>query len=99
MESDLHTVRVTSIGSALVKYREYPPCGRLAPFVKCFWTLEGAADNSSSPEPIYPDGCMEIVLNLADPFQRIHVDGRIERQPGMFLVGQMDQFTRIQPTG
>jgi len=82
-----------------VKYREYPPCGRLAPFVKCFWTLEGAADNSSSPEPIYPDGCMEIVLNLEDPFQRVHTDGRIERQPGMFLVGQMDRFTRVQPTG
>ena len=82
-----------------MKYREYSPCPRLAPFVKCFWTLEGAADNSSSPEPIYPDGCMEIVLNLADPFQRIHVDGRIERQPGMFLVGQMDQFTRVQPGG
>jgi AraC-like DNA-binding protein len=42
---------------------------------------------------------MEIVLNLADPFQRVHVDGRIERQPGMFLVGQMDQFTRVRSTG
>ena len=84
-------------GSAPVKYREYTPCGHLAPFVKCFWTLEGAAAELCSPEPIYPDGCMEIVLNLADPFQRIHVDGRIERQPGIFQVGQMDQFTRVQP--
>jgi AraC-like DNA-binding protein len=42
---------------------------------------------------------MEIVLNLAEPFQRILTDGRSERQPGMFLVGQMDRFTRVQPTG
>jgi AraC-like DNA-binding protein len=82
-----------------VKYREYAPCGLLASYVKCFWTLEGAAEASSSPEPIFPDGCMEIVLNLADPFQRVHLDGRIERQPVMFLVGQMDQFTRVQSTG
>lgn len=42
---------------------------------------------------------MEIVLNLAAPFQRIHLDGRIERQPAIFLVGQMDQVTCVQPTG
>ena len=82
-----------------MKYREYAPCGPLAPYIKCFWTLEGAAEDSSSPEPIFPDGCMEIVLNLADPYQRIHSDGRIERQPGMFLVGQMDQLTRVQSAG
>jgi len=82
-----------------VKDRKYNPSGRLAPYIKCFWRLEGPVENSSSPEPIFPDGCMEIVLNLADPFQRIHTDGRIERQPGMFLVGQMDRFTRVQPAG
>ena len=64
-----------------------------------FLDIEGPAEHSSSPEPIFPDGCMEIVLNLADPFQRIHMDGWIERQPRMFLVGQMDQFTRVQSTG
>jgi len=42
---------------------------------------------------------MEIVLNLADPFKRIHEDGRVERQPAMFLVGQMDQCTRVQQAG
>jgi AraC-like DNA-binding protein len=82
-----------------VKYQEFTPCGPLAPYVKCFWMLEDAAKTSAHPEPIFPDGCMEIVLNLAAPFQRIHIDGRIERQPGMFLVGQMDQFTRVQPAG
>ena len=61
--------------------------------------LESGTEDSASPEPIFPDGCTEIVLNLADPFQRIHADGRIERQPGMFLVGQMDEFTRVQSTG
>jgi AraC-like DNA-binding protein len=39
-------------------------------------------EDSSLPEPIFPDGCMEIVLNLAEPFQRIHRDGRIEPVAG-----------------
>jgi AraC-like DNA-binding protein len=86
----------------VLDYREFRPRPPLARFLECFWTLAGpapAAPEASGPERILPDGCMELVLNCAAPFRRYRARGAFERQPLRMLVGQMDQYIQIQPTG
>ena len=78
-----------------MNYSEIEPRRELAPFVKCFWRLEGSPDEPAV-ERVVPDGCCEIVLNRADPFRGVEAE-RI--QPRLMLVGQIRRFIRIQPTG
>ncbi len=47
-------------------YRAYEPSPALRSWVRHFWILEGAGP--STPEHIYPDGCMEIAIHLGDCF-------------------------------
>jgi AraC-like DNA-binding protein len=86
----------------VLDYREIRPRPPLARFLECFWTLAGpapAAPEASGPERILPDGCMELVLNCAAPFRRYLARGAFEQQPLHMLVGQMDRYIQIQPTG
>ena len=70
-----------------MRYAEYAPSPRLAHVVDCFWILEG--EGSGAPEPIIPDGRVEIVLHYGVRFEQHHPGGRIERQPASMIVGQM----------
>jgi hypothetical protein len=45
-----------------IAYREIQPSPALAPFVRCLWHLSGPANVAYEPQPIVPDGCVEIVL-------------------------------------
>ena len=78
-------------------YAEYPPRPSLAAVVDRFWILEGAG--SGVPEPIFPDGHIEIVLHFGDPFERHHPDGRIERQVSGLVAGQMRAPICVGPSG
>lgn len=78
-------------------YREITPSPALAPFVRCLWHLSGPADPAREPQPIVPDGCVEIVLNCADPIVR--VNGETHRQPQAMLVGQLTRPVVVVPTG
>jgi AraC-like DNA-binding protein len=80
-------------------YREVPPAPFLRPFVECYWFLRGSADFLSDPQPILPDGRMEIVFNLGAPFRRSHPNGRTETQPARMLIGQMDHHVTVLPEG
>lgn len=79
-------------------YREYRPAPDLGRIVKCFWTLEGRAE-AREPQPIPPDGCAEIVLNLGDRFERRHPAGTREIQPRRIVVGQMQTPVIARPLG
>ncbi len=70
-----------------MRYAEYAPSPRLAHVVDCFWILEG--EGSGAPEPIIPDGRVEIVLHYGARFEQHHPGGRVERQPASLIVGQM----------
>jgi AraC-like DNA-binding protein len=70
-----------------MRYVEYAPSAALARVADCYWFLEG--HGSGVPEPIIPDGRLEIILHYGVRFERHHVDGSIERQPRSLLVGQM----------
>ena len=83
-----------------MEYLEHRPPTRLAPFVRCLWTLAGPAGEARAPQPVVPDGCMEVVFNLADPFERYDVAGRfVERQPRELIVGPTTGPVVIVPTG
>lgn len=48
---------------------------------------------------ILPDGCMEFVFQLGDPFREKQADGAWRLQPHLLLVGQMERRTDIEPSG
>lgn len=83
-----------------MRYREVKPNPALQQFVECFWTLEDEPrETNVRPEPILPDGCVELILNCGDRFREIREDGRRENQPAHFVVGQMTRPIIIAPTG
>ena len=82
-------------------YEERPPPPELAGVVRCAWQLAGPAPDLSREwiQPIVPDGCPEIVLNLADPFAQLDGEGRRSRQPRSILVGQLTRPVFVGPSG
>lgn len=81
-------------------YFEITPSAGLKKYVKCYWSLEQAATaGSACREPVMPDGSLEIIFNLADPFRRYHPDGSRETQPLAIVAGQMRSSALIEPSG
>src|SRR5687767_10034663 len=66
----------------------------LAHWVKTIWYAQGTRAEFDAPEPIVPDGCVEIIFNLADPF----ADHR-GAQPLDLLAGQMTGPVTAVATG
>jgi AraC-like DNA-binding protein len=81
-----------------VEYAEFTAPAPLADIVRCVWILSGPATPTPEPQPVVPDGCAEIVLNLADPFRRFRV-GAWETQPRSMVVGQITEAVVIAPSG
>ena len=79
-------------------YLESAPSLRFAQLIKCFWSLEYQNCGVGEPEPIVPDGCIEIVFNLADRFRRF-IGNECGTQPASLVAGQMKQCVLIAPTG
>jgi AraC-like DNA-binding protein len=79
-------------------YREIAPPASLARYVRCLWRLT-ADRGAGRPEPVLPDGCTEIVVNVGDPFARLEADGTSARQPLVLLSGQLSRATQLQATG
>src|SRR5436190_8190522 len=85
-----------------LQYREICPPGVLADFVRCIWRLygdPGEATAGGSPEPIIPDGCAEIVINVGDPFIRHAAGEPAERQPLRLIAGQITRALTREPSG
>ncbi len=83
-----------------MNYLEAAPSPPLQHDLEAFWQLESSASAlNSPPEKILPDGCAEIIFNLADPFQRLHTNAPLEQQPRTIFVGQMRRHVTIAPTG
>jgi AraC-like DNA-binding protein len=61
--------------------------------------MQGQMDASSAPEPILPDGCVEVVINLGAPFIRHTADHAPHRQPLRLVAGQLTRAVTIEPSG
>ena len=81
-----------------MEYFEAKPSPQLAGSIKCFWAIR-ADVGSGAPEPVLPDGCPEIIFNLADRFRRIYTDGSHETQATAIVSGQLRSSISIIPTG
>jgi len=83
-----------------MRYIEIPPSPFLSRDLESFWYLESNIKPKIPPrEKILPDGCSELIFNLAEPFRRFHANGKIERQPQILLAGQMRSYAQIAPVG
>lgn len=80
-------------------FREQKPVGPVSNIVRCFWSLEYDGGDTADAEPVLPDGCPEIVFNLADRFQRIPGFGPAETQSAAIFSGQLSTRIMIRPTG
>ena len=76
----------------MLDYREYAPEVRLAPFVKCLWTLRGTDDDPRA-ERILPDGSFEVIFHLGDPFVQSG-----SAQPAAMLMGEIRRTVVIRPS-
>jgi len=82
-----------------VQYVEFSAPAQLSDVVRCVWVLSGSAAATPEPQPVVPDGCAEIVLNLADQFRRFAGGQAAETQPRSMVVGQITEAVVIAPTG
>ena len=81
-----------------MEYREIaapPPLGRL---VHAVWFLRGPA-GAAAPQPVVPDGRLELVAHLGEPFSRLSADGRAERQQDFLVSGQLTRPLTLLPAG
>jgi AraC-like DNA-binding protein len=82
-----------------MQYCEKLPSPQFADLVKCFWSLEYQKSAANGPEPLVPDGCVEIIFNLADRFRRYYQNGYTETQAVSLVAGQMYSSVLIAPSG
>lgn len=81
-----------------LQYRELPSPRQLRDVVECVWFMSGATPTGAAPERIMPDGCAEIVFNLADPFRHLRTSAPAI-QPREMLVAAIPEHMLIKPTG
>ncbi len=80
-------------------YRESYPSPSLRVFIDRYWSVEYDGSADAPVEPVLPDGCPEIVFNLAERFQRIPSFGQVETQASAIVSGQIRSRLLIRPTG
>lgn len=82
-----------------LSYNEFPAPADLASDLICIWTLSGdAVSAAEEADPIIPDGCAELIINLAEPFEQLESE-RWVQQPRVFLHGQLTRIIRLRSTG
>lgn len=80
-------------------YHTYLPAPALAPYIRCYWTLESEGHPAQTRERIFPDGCTELVFHCGDLFKKYRQAHTADLQPRSFVHGQLTGFIEIEPTG
>jgi AraC-like DNA-binding protein len=78
-------------------YREVRPPEPLDRWVKCFWFL--TANGVDGPQPVVPDGRLEIVLHRGEPFGQLLPNGEVRKQEEAMLSGQLTGLLGLLPGG
>jgi AraC-like DNA-binding protein len=72
----------------------------LADEVENFWFMRGVGPaDMPDGHRILPDGRMEFVFQLGDPFRERRPDGTWRLQPHLLLIGQMERRVDVKPGG
>ena len=82
-----------------MRYEERPPPAAWRGLVTCLWTLEGEAREAGPAQRVLPDGRLEIVVHLRDPFRRVEPSGREVPARAAVVAGQLSRAMRLEPTG
>ncbi len=80
------------------RYEEFAPPPTLRPFVRVLWTYAAPAP-TGGVQRIAPDGCSELVIDLAAPYEEADEDGVFRPQPPVIFAGQMTRPMAIRPVG
>lgn len=81
-------------------YQEFSPHLILSPYISCIWTLDDHSDTCNFQpkiERILPDGQMEMIFHLGEPFQQVVGQERI-LQSRSFIYGQLHHFLDLSPS-
>jgi AraC-like DNA-binding protein len=78
-------------------YSERAPASDLARWVRCYWFLREPA-HGHSLEQVLPDGSVEVIYQLGDPFAQ-KLAGRTFIQPPALVSAEIRRPTTIGPTG
>jgi len=81
-----------------MNYQERRPSPALRPFVHRLWLLEGRPD-ALIPEPVLPDGHVEIIVHAGDPFALASADGSLATQATTLVAGQLTRAIALAPRG
>jgi len=82
-----------------MNYQTFEPDQDLAAFIKCYWTLESAKEETPGKQTIVPDGCMEMIFHYGDLYKQYLDNGKSITQPRCFVIGQLTRPLEIQSTG
>ena len=80
-------------------YSETKPHGFSEHFVKLYWELSYSLNEMSGPEPVLPNGCVEIIFDFRDRFVTYHSVDVAEIQPRSIVAGQLTSRLVIGPSG
>ena len=80
-------------------YNSYAPCSDLAPYIKCYWTLESPKEKTPEKNTIVPDGCMKMIFHYGDPYKHYTENGNNIFLPRCFVIGQLTGPYEVEPTG
>lgn len=80
------------------RYEEFAPPQALRPFVRLLWTYAAPAP-TGGVQRIAPDGCPELVIDLAAPYEEEGEDGVFRPQPSVIFAGQLTRPMAIRPVG
>ena len=80
------------------RYEEFAPPPALRPFIRVLWTY-AAPNPTGEVQRIAPDGCPELVIDLAAPYEEEGDDGVFRPQPPVIFAGQMTRPMAIRPVG
>ena len=70
-----------------MNYRELPALPPLDRWVRCIWFL--TTDAGGPPQPVVPDGRLEIVLHRGAPLTQLMPDGSAAPQQAVMVSGQL----------
>jgi AraC-like DNA-binding protein len=80
------------------EYLELPAPPPLDALIHCFWFLRGPMAGAEV-QSVVPDGRMEIVLHLGEPFSEVGPDGVSRPQADALLAGQLTSPFQLLPRG
>jgi len=76
-----------------MKYREFKPHPVLRPYIDAYWVMR-SEKNSPVSQRIYPDGCIDIILNLGGEFLANNGTFKMKNETA-YLVGTMTRYIDI----